>query len=88
MPPVAEPGAVYGGCGLVRSSNDRQADREERRTSALRDVNLENLFARPKVFNLATWSAGAPIRKAFADFNALIEKLTGPLGPPRHVVPS
>jgi hypothetical protein len=38
--------------------------------------NLENLFARPKVFNLATWSAGAPILKAFADFNALIEKLT------------
>ena len=38
--------------------------------------NLENLFARPKVFNLATWSA-APILKA-----------TGPIGPPRHVVPS
>ena len=51
-------------------------------------VNLENLFARPKVFNLATRSAGAPILKAFADFNALIEKLTGPIGPPRHVVPS
>lgn len=50
--------------------------------------NLENLFARPKVFNLATWSAGARILKAFADFNALIEKLTGPIGPPRHVVPS
>jgi hypothetical protein len=50
--------------------------------------NLENLFARPKVFNLATWSAGAPILKAFADLNALIEKLTGPIGPPRHVVPS
>jgi hypothetical protein len=50
--------------------------------------NLENLFARPKVFNLATWSAGAPILKAFADFNALTEKLTGPIGPPRHVVPS
>jgi hypothetical protein len=38
--------------------------------------NLENLFARPKVFKLATWSAGAPILKAFADFNALIEKPT------------
>jgi hypothetical protein len=50
--------------------------------------NLENLFARPKVFNPARWSAGAPILKAFADFNALIEKLTGPIGPPRHVVPS
>jgi hypothetical protein len=48
--------------------------------------NLENLFARPKVFNLATWSAGAPILNAIADFNALIEKLTGPVGPPRHVV--
>lgn len=50
--------------------------------------NLENLFARPKVFNLAMWSAGARILKAFADFSALIEKLTGPIGPPRHVVPS
>ena len=50
--------------------------------------NLENLFARPKAFNLAAWSAGAPILKAFADFDALIEKLTGPIGPPRHVVPS
>jgi hypothetical protein len=50
--------------------------------------NLENLFARPKVFNLATWSAGTPILKAFTDFNALIEKLTGRIGPPRHVVPS
>lgn len=50
--------------------------------------NLENLFARPKVFNLGTWSAGTPILKAFTDFNALIEKLTGPIGPPRHVVPS
>jgi len=54
----------------------------------LATFNLEKLFARPKVFNLATWSAGAPILKAFADFNALIEKLTGPIGPPRHVVPS
>ena len=41
--------------------------------------NVENLFARPKVFNLATWSAGAPILKAFADSSALIEKLTGPI---------
>ena len=38
--------------------------------------NFENLFARPKVFDLATWSA-APILEA-----------TGPIGPPRHVVPS
>ena len=50
--------------------------------------NLENLFARPKVFKLVTWWAGAPILKAFADFNELIEKPTGPIGPPRHVVPS
>jgi hypothetical protein len=50
--------------------------------------NLENLFARPKVFNLGTWSAGTPILKAFTDFNALIEKLTSRIGPPRHVVPS
>ena len=38
--------------------------------------NLENLFAGPNVFNLVTWSA-APILEA-----------TGPIGPPRHVVPS
>ena len=38
--------------------------------------NLEKLFARPKVFKLETWSEGAPILKAFADFNALIENLT------------
>jgi hypothetical protein len=50
--------------------------------------NLENLFARPKVFNLGTWSAGTPILTAFTDFNALIEKLTSRIGPPRHVVPS
>jgi hypothetical protein len=50
--------------------------------------NLENLFAPPEVFNLGTWSAGTPILKAFTDFNALIEKLTSRIGPPRHVVPS
>jgi hypothetical protein len=37
--------------------------------------NLENLFARPKVFNLATWAEGEPILKAFAEFNALIERV-------------
>ena len=37
--------------------------------------NLENLFARPKVFNLETWAEGEPILKAFAEFNALIERL-------------
>jgi len=31
--------------------------------------NLENLFARPKVFKLETWSEGAPILKAFAAFD-------------------
>ena len=35
--------------------------------------NLENLFARPRVFNLETWKQGEPILKAFAEFNALIE---------------
>lgn len=39
--------------------------------------NLENLLARPKEFNRAMWSAGARILRAFADYNALIEKLTG-----------
>jgi len=28
--------------------------------------SLENLFARPKVFNLETWAEGEPILKAFA----------------------
>jgi hypothetical protein len=37
--------------------------------------NLENLFARPKVFNLETWAEGEPILKAFAEFNALIERV-------------
>jgi len=49
--------------------------------------NLENLLARPKA-QPGDGAAGAPILEAFADFNALIEKLTGPIGPPRHVVPS
>ena len=37
--------------------------------------NLENLFAGPKVFNLGTWAAGEPILKAFAEFDALIERV-------------
>ena len=37
--------------------------------------NLENLFARPRVFDLEKWSEGAPILKAFAEFNSLIENL-------------
>ena len=39
--------------------------------------NLENLLARPEEFNRAMRSAGAPILRALADYNALIEKLTG-----------
>src|SRR5262245_8157383 len=38
--------------------------------------NLENLFARPRVFELEKWKAGEPILKAFAEFNSLIEKFT------------
>jgi len=37
--------------------------------------NLENLFARPKVFNLETWSEGEPILRAYAEFNSLIERV-------------
>jgi len=37
--------------------------------------NFEDLFARPKVFNLATWAEGEPILKSFAEFNALIERV-------------
>jgi hypothetical protein len=36
--------------------------------------NVENFFARPKVFSLADTAAGQPILDAFAQFNALIEK--------------
>ena len=35
--------------------------------------NVENLFARPRAFNQATWAEGRPILEAFAAFNALIE---------------
>jgi endonuclease/exonuclease/phosphatase family metal-dependent hydrolase len=37
--------------------------------------NLENLFARPRVFTLEKWKAGEPILKAFAEFNSLIQKV-------------
>ena len=33
--------------------------------------NVENLFARPKVFNLATWGAGLPILRAYQEVNTL-----------------
>jgi endonuclease/exonuclease/phosphatase family metal-dependent hydrolase len=36
--------------------------------------NVENFFARPKVFSLPDWAAGQPILDAFAQFNALIER--------------
>jgi endonuclease/exonuclease/phosphatase family metal-dependent hydrolase len=36
--------------------------------------NVENLFARPKAFNLATWAEGQPILDAYAEFNRLIAK--------------
>jgi hypothetical protein len=35
--------------------------------------NVENLSARPRAFNQATWAEGRPILDAFAAFNALIE---------------
>jgi endonuclease/exonuclease/phosphatase family metal-dependent hydrolase len=34
--------------------------------------NVENLFARPRAFNLATWAAGQPVVDAHAEFNSLI----------------
>lgn len=34
--------------------------------------NVENLFARPKAFNLATWEQGEPVLEAFAECNALM----------------
>jgi hypothetical protein len=36
--------------------------------------NVENLFARPRAFNQATWAQGRPILDAFAAFNTLIER--------------
>jgi hypothetical protein len=35
--------------------------------------NVENLFARPRALNQATWAQGRPILEAYAAFNALIE---------------
>jgi hypothetical protein len=37
--------------------------------------NVENLFARPRALNLATWKQGEPILSAFAEFNNLIERV-------------
>ena len=51
----------------VRNGFDRMI-RERQRGAAgpvrFATFNLENLFARPKVFNLATWAEGEPILKA------------------------
>jgi hypothetical protein len=38
--------------------------------------NVENLFARPRAFNQATWAAGQPILDAYAEFNSLIALAT------------
>ena len=35
--------------------------------------NVENLFARPKAFNTADWSAGEPILAAYHEVNALMD---------------
>ena len=89
MPLVAEPeGAVCGGCGLVRSSLIDEPTERSAGPVRFATFTLENLFARPKVFHLATCRRAHPSLEAFADFNALIEKLIGPIRPPRHVVPS
>lgn len=36
--------------------------------------NVENLFARPRAFNQATWEQGQPIVDAFSEFNSLIAR--------------
>ena len=45
--------------------------------------NVENFFARPKVFSLPDWADGQPILDAFAQFNTLIEKPPTPRLTPR-----
>ena len=37
--------------------------------------NVENLFARPKVFNATQWSVGKPALDAYRDVNTLIKKV-------------
>lgn len=41
-------------------------------TTRFATFNVENLFARPKAFNLTTWADGQPILDAYAEFNSLI----------------
>lgn len=36
--------------------------------------NVENLFARPKAMNFATWAEGAPVLAAHAELNALLQR--------------
>jgi hypothetical protein len=36
--------------------------------------NVENLFARPKVFDLPDWNAGQPVLKAYEKVTALLQK--------------
>ena len=36
--------------------------------------NVENLFARPKVFDLPDWNAGEPVLKAYDEVSALLQK--------------
>ena len=36
--------------------------------------NVENLFARPKVFDLTDWNAGEPVLKAHDEVSALLQK--------------
>ena len=36
--------------------------------------NIENLFARPKVFDLSDWNAGEPVLKAYEKVSALLQK--------------
>jgi len=36
--------------------------------------NVENLFARPKVFDLPDWNAGEPVLKAYDEVTTLLQK--------------
>jgi hypothetical protein len=36
--------------------------------------NVENLFARPKVFDLADWNTSEPVLKAYEKVSALLQK--------------
>jgi hypothetical protein len=36
--------------------------------------NVENLFARPKVFDLSDWGVGEPVLNAYQEVSALLQK--------------